>query len=307
MLCLVLFAFYGLASLLLSVAVAMASRAFVRRKPQTSGALLALRLLPAAGAALLVATIVLPAFLADEPRHEIETAGPVLIGFAAIALLMIGDALRRGARAWASAAALLRGFDVTERRSARDGRRVDIVDSIEPIVAVIGGWRPRIVAATRVVAACSREEFVQVIAHEAAHVAARDNLKLLIQVASPDALAWLPAGATLERCWRSAAEFEADERAAGTDRRKRLDLAAALVKVARLAGGANRAARGLAMSVAVDDVEGRVRRLLAPATIGARPFSTRVLAVVALCVPLAAVPLYPAVQRLVELLVALGR
>ncbi|MHB8475874.1 MAG: M56 family metallopeptidase [Steroidobacteraceae bacterium] len=306
-LCLVLLAAYGLASLLLSIAVAGLHRAWPARTRATSGDLLTLRLLPSAGALFLTMAVVLPAFLSREPNRAAEPVGPLLAGLAVFALLVIGAGLLRGWRAWVAAAALLRSCGPANRRCVMAGLKVDIVDVAEPMVAVIGAWRPRIVAAKRVLAACSREEFRQVIGHEAAHMAARDNLKLLLLLACPDALAWMPAGGALTARWRAAAELEADALATGADRCKRVALASALLKVARLSAGAQRELAMLMMSVALDDVEGRVRRLLGPSAAATRTFRMRILISSALPAAVAVMPLYGFVQELVEALVAFGR
>ena len=304
---LVLLAAYGFASLLLSAAVAVACRAGLDRALSASRDLLTVRLLPSAGAGLFALTIVLPAFLANEPPQELETVGPLVLGLALFALAVIGDGMRRGWQATLAADRLLSGSASVGCRLVDDGRSVEVVEVAQPIVAVVGGWRPRIVAARHVVAECSAEEFRQVIAHEAAHIWARDNLKRLLLVSGPDVLAWLPAGAALADRWRSAAEFEADERATGADPRKRVALAAALVKVARLSAGLARSRPALSMTVACDDVEGRVRQLLAPVPGICGRTRIRGLAACASLLPVAAVPFYGTVHQLIELLVAFGR
>jgi hypothetical protein len=58
------------------------------------------------------------------------------------------------------------------------------------------------------------------------------------------------------------------------------------------------------MPVAQDDVEGRVRQLLAPAR-AASPVISNALAAFALFIPLAALPLYAVIHELVETLVSL--
>jgi len=303
---LVLLATYGLASLLLSAVVVLAWRAGLNRTLRASGDLLALRLLPPAGAGLVALTVVLPAFLANEPPQEIEAVGPLLLALALLAAAMLAAGVRRGWRASVATRRLLARTTPVGRWPVGGGRSVDVVDVSDPLVAVIGGWRPRIIAAHRVFAACSEAELRQVFAHEAAHIAARDNLKGFLLVASADVLAWLPVGAALAVRWRSAAEFEADERATGADSTKRLALAAALVKVARLSAGLAGARPPLGMTVALDDVEGRVRQLLAPAPRRAGRTSVRSLATGALLLAVAAVPFYGAVHRAIEALVAIG-
>jgi beta-lactamase regulating signal transducer with metallopeptidase domain len=174
-------------------------------------------------------------------------------------------------------------------------------------VALVGAWRPRIVAAESVRVACDGEEFRAVLAHEAAHLAARDNLKLLLLTAAPDALAVTPLGATLIERWRAAAEREADQRATGGDPGRRLALASALIKVARLVKSREAPSPALGMPVARDDVPERVRALLAPP---ARPMRARVLMVLAawaLLMPLVALPRYALLHDLIERLVGLGR
>jgi len=164
-LCLVLAASYGLASLLLSILVAAGWAAGLSRMHSTSTGFLVLRMLPAAGAALLTLTVVLPAFVIYEPARELEAAGPLLVALALLALIIVAAGIVRGWRACAAARALLRIFGAGERRLLGNGQKVDLVEAMEPIVAVVGGWRPRIVAAKRVFAECSQEEFRLVIAH----------------------------------------------------------------------------------------------------------------------------------------------
>jgi hypothetical protein len=302
---LVLLAAYGLASLLLSIVVAGIWRLRLERMRATSGELLALRLLPSAGAFFLALSVVLPAFLTYEPNRAVEPVGPLLLVLALFALAAIGGGIRRGCKAWSAAAVLLRSCGPA-KRCEMAGLEIDIVDVREPMVAVVGAWHPRIVAATAVLAACDAEEFRQVIEHEAAHISARDNLKLLLLLASPDALAWLPAGDALTARWRTAVEFEADDAATGRNIRNRVALASALIKVARLSTAAKRELAVLLMPVALDDVEGRVRRLLAPATESPATRRVSLGMACALLFALAVVPLYGPIHEFLEVLVAFG-
>jgi Zn-dependent protease with chaperone function len=304
---LVLLASYGLCNLLLSVAVGALWRAGGFLPLKRADALLALRLLPAAGSALAVLTVVLPAFLLYEPAHADDKPGALLVVAAGLALLVIFDGIRRAARAARAARALVRSAPPLRTEAFEDGARVSLVNLSEPVVAVVGGWRQRIVAAHCVAAACDGEEFRQVVAHETAHIDARDNLKLLALLAVPDVLAWLPAGRALNAQWQAAAEIEADERASGADPHKRVALASALIKVARLAIAGPRSARGAHANEPGDGLEQRIKRLLAPPAGGAPAFPGRRIATSALLVPLLAVPLYAFVHRVIEFLVAFGR
>lgn len=305
-LCLVLAAVYALACTLLSIAVAFSWHAGLERRRSSPDELLTLRLLPAVGAAFLTLTVALPAFLIHEPHREVEPAGPLLVVLALLAIGHTGHGILRGWRAWSATRALLQRCSPVDRYPVRTGRSVDIVEVSGPVTAVVGVRRPRILVADCVRAACSDDEFRQVVAHEAAHVAAHDNVKLLLQIISPDALAWMPAGTVLTERWRAAAELAADARASGCDPRRRVALASALIKVARLSLGDERRSLALSMPVAVDDVEGRVRSLLAPSPMPHRPLPMRALAACALVIVVVGATLCGSVHESIESLVAFG-
>jgi Zn-dependent protease with chaperone function len=308
MLCLVLLATYGLSTLTLAGLVALTWHAGLKRRLAAAADLLTLRLLPVVVSAWIVFTVVLPAFISQEPHHVRETAGPLLLTLATFSIVAVGHGIWRGLQACAGARELLRTCGPVKRRLVDNGQEIEVLDVAEPIVAVIGGWRPRIVAAECVVSACSEAEFQQVIAHEAAHVAARDNLKQLLLIASADALAWIPLGMALMERWRASAELEADQRASGNDPHKRVALAGALIKVARAFGTARHGRRALSMPIAADDVQVRVRRLLAPPTSLQRRSRAAMMVGLLLLplLPTAALPLYPCVHELIEVLVRIG-
>lgn len=306
LLVLVLLAAFALAGLALAALLAVAWHVGLRRAALTSLDLVGLRLLPAAGALLIVLAVVLPAFLSFEPEREQETAGPWLIVLAAFAAACLGAGLWRAWRALRAARSLLSDYRL-HSHGAGQGAPVHIVAASEPLVAVVGAWRPCVVATDSVQAACDGEEFRAVLAHEAAHVTAHDNLKLLLLIAAPDALSLTPLAASLTERWRAAAESEADARATGTDAGRRLALASALIKLARLINRREAPRPALGMSVAGDDVPARVRALLEPP---ARPVPPRLLAALATCallIPLLALPRYALLHELIELLVGLGR
>jgi Zn-dependent protease with chaperone function len=307
MLSLVLLATFGVGAVMLSGLVVLAWRAGLDRRCSTTADLLTLRLLPVAGAVLIALTVVLPGFLSYEPRHEREAAGPLLCTLAAFAAFVLTHGLWRGWRACLAAQALLRSCGPVKRRLVENGQEIKVIDVPEPIVAVIGSWRPELIAAECVVCRCSTEEFHLIIAHEAAHVSTRDNLKQLLLLASPDVLAFAAFGETLISRWRAAAEREADQRAAGSDPHRRVALAGALLKVARAFSTIPRKRAALFMPVACDDIEGRVRQLLAPPD--ACPAGKKSGAIVMSCLlllPLAALPFYPVIHRLIEELVRIG-
>jgi Zn-dependent protease with chaperone function len=184
-------------------------------------AIATLRLLPAA-AALAAAGVVLIAFIRLEPADAREALGVVL---PAAALATVFAFIRRAAHA-------IRAWTQTARIVAEWKGTAPVVDVEFPIVAVIGIWRPRLYVARRVVEACDREELDAMIAHERAHIAARDNVTRLCFLCAPFVVRGVAP--ELEIAWTRASEEAADD-AARRDESSSLALASALTKVARLA------------------------------------------------------------------------
>lgn len=306
LLALVLLAAFALAGLMLSGLLALAWHAGLKRVELASLDLLGLRLVPAGGALLFGLAVALPAFLSFEPRREAEVPGPWLIALGMLGGACLAGGVWRAGCAVRAARALLKRCRL-DPQGAVHGLPLHVVEGAEPLVAVVGAWQPRVVAAESVRAACDGEEFHAVLAHEAAHLAAHDNLKLLLLIGAPDALAPTALAADLTDRWRAAAECEADQRATGADAGRRLALASALIKVARLVQSAPASHPVLGMPVAADEVPQRVRALLGPPP---RPLPPRVLAVLAggaLLLPLLALPRYALLHELIEQLVGLGR
>lgn len=304
---LVMLAAFGLFNALLSAAVAVGWRAGVPARPAKADIVLGVRLLPAAGSAVLVLTVVLPAFLLHESRHAHDEPGALLLASALFALAALGDGARRGLRAWRATRALMRRSQPLAGLPEAGSPGLSVIHVKEPLVALVGGWRQRIVASACVAEACDRDEFRQVLAHEAAHRDARNNLKLLLLLAMPDALAWLPIGSEITEHWRTATELEADERASGSDPRKRVALASALIKVARLSVANGRPRCGSAGRAGSGGLEERIRRLLSPAPAAYPGLPVLPWFVCALLIPLLAMPLYAPIHGFIEILVAFGR
>ena len=107
---------------------------------------------------------------------------------------------------------------------------------------------------------------IPAIAHEAGHLSARDNLKRSLLRACGDALLMIPCGRSLDRAWADTSESAADEYAAQTSSATAVNLAAALVKVARMVPKGSRAAVPVAAFLVGNEedrgIKARVRRLL---------------------------------------------
>jgi hypothetical protein len=199
-------------------------------------ALFALRLFPAAASTLAILLSFVPAYLAHEPFESGETVGLPLLGVASLAGALLAAAAGRGLRAWMEtrwlARALAQGAEpITLAGVAIPAYRIR---HPFPVVTVLGVRRPRLYVAEQVLSGLDDAERGAVFDHELAHVASHDNLRHWLMRACPDLLVLSPAGDALLRSWLTATEEAADEAAARSAPGAALDLADALVKVARL-------------------------------------------------------------------------
>ena len=269
-----------------------------------------LRLSPSAVAFLVVAGAIVPAYARLEPRDVVEPVGVGLCAVTIAALSLIGWSLGRGVAGWHRALVQLRAWLQQAERLPWPAKPVPVfgVRDRFPAVSLVGICRQRLFVARQVLDVLTPEELHVVVDHELRHHSAWDNIKRLLLLASPDALAFLPAGAHLEREWARAAESAADCRATGGDARKRVALAAAVLKVARLMPAPAPLNAPVSNLYCGGPLAARVQRLLRndfepPATIVPRV----VIAAVALALVSSAIgsPLLPAVHRCTECLVRL--
>lgn len=221
----------GLASVLAWSCAARVTSAGSRHPARRAGRLFALRVFPALLGLALAVGLALPAYLRFEPRSGAETPGLVLVLLALAGGLAIAWGLRRALGSWWATRRLL-------HRWLGEGRLLALPDAPAPaycirdpfpVVSVAGILRPRLFLAEQLLERLSKPELAAVLAHEAGHLAARDNLKRLAMRLAP-ALPWPAAARRLEEGWEQASE-EASDAHAGDP----LELAAALVKTARLA------------------------------------------------------------------------
>jgi len=212
---------------------------------------------PMTGSIAVALGIVLPAFLIFEPHHDGERVGPVLILMAALGAAQIVRMVVRLVRMLRLSRHLATAWTIgSHPRPERDwGLPTIAVDAAFPLVAVSGFLRPTLFVDCRVIAACSPAELAAIAAHERAHVRRCDNLRrLLVAIcAGPTSLA--------AAAWREAAEQAADARAADSASRA-LELAGALLKVARLAPATSLEATALSTIHDGGNLEARIRHLL---------------------------------------------
>lgn len=225
-----------------------------------------LRLLPVCIALLATAQGIV-SFVVFEPRGQNETFGRVLVGLAiASAGLLIVGAVRL-AVAGLSTRRALRHWLATADSIVLDGVNAPAyaIDSVFPVVAVVGMIRPQLVIARTVLDHCPADELRAILSHEQRHLARRDNLRRAVLTWLPDVLSFLPAGETLIAMWHDAAEAVADDGAEDLGPAGRVSLASALLRVARLApAGAPMVSLPASALYRGEDISDRVRRLLDP-------------------------------------------
>ena len=291
----------AIASIVVSAVAPAAARRLESYCPAICAAtLFRLRMLPAAAASGVAFAIVLPVFLAYEPRGTTETVPAMLILLAGVGAALLSRGAWRAFAAWRAT----RGI-VSEWR--RRGRRLETfetplpvfaIEEAFPTVAVVGVARPALFIAERVLRECPADEVRAMLHHECAHVAKRDNLKRFLIRACPDFL-----GGDLDRAWARAAEEAADAAVVAGDPRSSVELAQALIHVARLAPAPDVPALASAFYLG-GSIESRVRRLVQPEPAPqAHHRSGRIVIAAAIACALAAAGMASSVHRAVETLI----
>ena len=227
-----------------------------------------LRTFPIALGVVCVSLLLIPAYIEHEPRDAHE---PVSIKLALLALVSgigLALALFRGIATWLATSRL--NSDWLRHAEPIELPQVKIpsyrINHQFPVIAIVGVLRPRLFIADQIFESLGREELRAAIEHEAGHVIANDNFRRGLMRACRDVLVMIPSGRLLDRAWVEASEAAADEYAAGRGRRVALDLASALVKIARLIpAGMKPAMPAGAFLIGIEEgsgVKARVRRLM---------------------------------------------
>jgi Zn-dependent protease with chaperone function len=231
--------------------------------------LFSLRILPAVIAFLTVSLLLVPSYLAYEPRHTAESVSFKLGFLALLSATGIAVSIYRGIATTRATRNLTSDW-------LRQGKTIKIpgidIRSYEiqhqfPLIGIVGFLRPRLFIASQVLALLTPEEIAAAVAHENGHLAARDNLKHGIMQACRDILLIIPSGRLLDKAWSEATEEAADENAAQQGNVVALDLASALVKIARIIPLGARPTMPAGVFLLGDEetkgIKSRVRRLIA--------------------------------------------
>jgi len=234
--------------------------------------LFSLRILPPVLAFLTVSLLLVPSYLAYEPRHAAETVSFKLGLLAIFSATGIAVSVYRGIGTHRATANLTSDW-------LRQGKPIKIpgidirsyeINHAFPLIGIVGFLRPRLFIASQVLEVLTPEEISAAVAHENGHLTARDNLKRGLLQACRDALLIIPCGRLLDRSWSEASEEAADENAAREGNGVALDLASALVKIARIIPLGGRPTMPAGVFLLGDEetkgIKSRVRRLIALAT-----------------------------------------
>jgi len=277
-----LLTFNSLASLVMAGLWRVAGRATSSWTAVSRARLLfSLRTLPALLAFLSVALLLIPSYIVYEPRHTTETVSLKLGLLAFLSATGMAVSIYRGLATNRATAKLTSDW-------LRQGKSVQIkgieieayqIEHTFPLIAIIGFLRPKLFIASQVLELLTPEEISAAVAHENGHLAARDNLKRGLLQACRDALLIIPSGRLLDKAWSEASEEAADENAARQGNVVALDLASALVKLARKIPLGARPTMPAGVFLLGDEetkgIKSRVRRLIALAAIERRPVSRR--------------------------------
>lgn len=244
--------------------------------PHTRAQLIfALRVGPVLLAFVFVFGFVVPAYLIHEPEDsgEVVTFKLAMIAVPACAGLLLTAI--RVFRTWLITRRLEASWSANAVEISVDGAKVPVLrmDHPFPVIAVVGILRPRIFIAESALEALTSEELRAAIAHEQGHIAFHDNLKRSVLRIARDMLL-IPIGRDLDAAWSKNVEAAADEYASRQKLEYALDLASAIVKLARIAPAvATHSAMAFLLGDQGSEVNDRVRRLimLADGTIPVHP------------------------------------
>ncbi|HSB26894.1 MAG TPA: M56 family metallopeptidase [Pyrinomonadaceae bacterium] len=247
----------------------LCKRPLMRCSARTRAELLfVMRMGPPVIAIIWIAAFMIPSYLVYEPYGTNEFVSKKLGVLAAISAVGVGCAIWRGIRSWLATRSLLDNWLANATPIQLDDLNVPafMLSHSFPIIAVVGTLRPRLFIAEHVLQSLTSEELAAAVAHEYGHMSAQDNFKRSMLRASRAALLIIPCGRSLDRAWGEASESAADEHAAQLSSSVALNLASALVRIARLIPADEQpvmpSSAFLVGGEETRGVKGRVRRLV---------------------------------------------
>ncbi len=227
-------------------------------------ALFVLRMVPWILSTVVTLAFAVPSFLLLEPRAVRESMSPVLVVLCICGMAVMVAGMWNAAAALLRAAKTVAGWSdrarVIGRSDADSGQPVLLLRTAgaAPPLTAAGILRPSVWLSDTAEFVLTERELRCALRHEVVHVRRRDNLrKLLLRLVAS------PGMTELESAWREATEMAADD-AAVSNASEALDLAAAVIKLSRLAplAAAGELTTALVHSPA-ESVNARVERLIA--------------------------------------------
>jgi Zn-dependent protease with chaperone function len=228
--------------------------------------LFTLRVVPFGISAAVSLFLTLPSFLLLESHSLDEDVGTFVLSACAILILAAGiyRVMAAEARTRRVVSACLEHAISVDRHATAPA--VILAESIPPLM-LVGVRVPRILISASAYKLLSDGELRAALRHETAHARSRDNLKKAILNCFP-----FLGTASLHQAWQEASEMAADDGAVSS-REEALDLAAALIKLARHFPGQAMPELATGLVSTVGSVTSRVERLVAwkkPSTLSPR-------------------------------------
>lgn len=254
-------------ALLSSTAIRIAE---TMRPRSAARVLFILRMLPSVLAMMVVLGLCVPSYLWLEPQFASERVGLACLLLTALAGMACSHSLIRTARA-INASVRLRsewlrsglGASLNEKEShSAVDQQAMVVSQTEPVLALSGIFRPRMIISRGVLEALSKEQLDVAARHETAHRDSHDNLKRLFLVLSPEFFPCANGFAALEKTWVRFSEWAADDEAVQEDSQRALSLATALLRVARMGAQPRLSILQTSLLPEDQDLSARVDRLL---------------------------------------------
>jgi len=241
-----------------------------------------LRVVPIAAGLACLAFLVIPAYIEHEPRSTKESVGYKLAALALLSAAGIALAIIRGIASWRATSRLTAAWLSQARLISLPAVNIPCyqIEHPFPVIAIVGTLRPKLFIANQILQKLEPAEMAAAIQHEVGHLTAQDNLKRGLLRICRNVLLIIPCGRMLDQHWADASESAADEYAADCGSSIALDLASALVKIARMIPNGACPAMPAGVFLIGDEpggIRARVRRLLqlagAQRTTGSRGWS----------------------------------
>jgi Zn-dependent protease with chaperone function len=223
-----------------------------------------LRVLPAMLAAIVVLGLGVPSYIWLEPQATEESVSLACCTAALLGAMIWCISIARVLHAVIRSSRYAQQCKRVGREISREGVGVptSVLEVEAPVIALAGVFRPRVLVSRRVLNVLSSGQLDAALRHENAHQISRDNLKRFVFLLAPGIFPLTRSLAALERAWARFSEWAADDEATSGDARLSLQLAAALIRVARM-GAAPQPSVALTQLIAGGrDLSTRVDRLL---------------------------------------------